>query len=88
MNPWSIKSEHVTSVRFNVWIDTQNNKSNGRCENNIRSCCMNIRIPPCWKYHMVVLIQCWWYSLGVANVNGLQKLENCCTYVLNNQEVL
>jgi hypothetical protein len=38
VNQWSIGSEHIISITFNLWINTQNNKSNQRCVNNTQPC--------------------------------------------------
>jgi hypothetical protein len=57
INPQLIGSKCVTSTRFNLWTNTQNNKSNQKCENNTRPCAMNIRMPPHCRKRQTFIMQ-------------------------------
>ncbi len=67
MNLWLTKNVFVIFIGFNPWIDTQNNKLNQSCMNDIRHCVTNTRMPHCWKKLMFSM---WPFVVG-GNPQGL-----------------
>jgi hypothetical protein len=49
MNQWLTRNILVIFIRLSPWIDTQNNKLNQSCMNNIKHCDMSTRMQHFWK---------------------------------------
>ncbi len=78
MNQWLTRNILVIFIRFNPWINTQNNKLSQSCMNNIEHCDVSTRMQHLKKKidDRYATIQWWWYSIEAFAKVELVVLEN------------